>query len=150
MYGKGIGAYQQTSIMTADPLKLVIMCYEGAISHLKVAREAYEEKDFETKAKSLQRVLDIIHELSSALDFEKGGAVAANLSALYAYMTRRILEGDLKRDMKAFDEVAGMLEELHAAWKEIFYGPKKDVEGLPQAIPQVPQQHVPAAAGWRG
>lgn len=150
MHGNGIGAYQQTSILTADPLKLVIMCYEGAISHLRAARDAYAEKDYEAKAFSLQKVIDIIHELSSALDFEKGGPVAANLSALYAYMTRRILEGDLKREPAAFDEVAGMLEELNAAWKEIFYGPKKEMEGMPQAIPAALQQKATAAAGWRG
>ncbi len=120
MYGfQGIEAYQRTSVVTADPGKLILMCYEGAIDHLKAAKNCYLSGEYEAKAASVQKALDIIHELTQGLDFAKGGEVARNLNALYAYMMRRITEGDIQKDCQAFDQVIRMLEELEDAWKEI-------------------------------
>ena len=127
MYGNGFDAYRQTNVLTADPKKLVIMCYEGAISNLKIARESYLSGEYEAKAKAIQKAQDIVNELMCALDFEKGGQIARNLEALYNYMTRRILDADAKRDIKAVEEVVGMLEELKGAWEEVFYGDKKGI-----------------------
>jgi len=120
MYQNSTSAYQKTSVLTADPKKIVLMCYELAIGHLKKAKTHFELKEFEAKAKSLQTAMDVIHELRQALDFKLGGEVAKNLDALYHYMSNRLIDGDLKRDVKAFDEIADMLEELLSAWKEIF------------------------------
>ena len=121
MNGNGIDAYRQTNVTTADPGRLVLMCYEGAISSLKTAREKYISKEYEAKVETVQKAQSIISELMQALNFEKGGEVAGNLEALYNYMLRRITEGDVKGDMKAFDEVILMLGELESAWKEIFH-----------------------------
>lgn len=33
--GSGINAYRQINVTTADPKRLVLMCYEGAIGSLK-------------------------------------------------------------------------------------------------------------------
>ena len=128
MYANGFDAYRQTNVLTADSKRLVIMCYEGAISNLKIARERYLAGEYEAKAKDMQKAQDIIGELMQALDFEKGGEIARNLDAIYNYMQRRLLDAEVKRDIKAIDEVAGMLEELKAAWEEIFYGGKKDAD----------------------
>lgn len=120
MYQKVTNTYQQANVFTANPQRIVLMCYELAIGHLKKAKTHNELKEFEAKAKSLQTVMDVIHELRQALDFKLGGEVAKNLDALYHYMTNRLIDGDLKKDVKSFDEVTDMLEELLSAWKEIF------------------------------
>jgi len=119
MNGNGIDAYRQINVTTANPGRLVLMCYEGAISSLKTARENYISGEYEAKAETVQKAQSIISELMLALDFEKGGEVAGNLDSLYNYMLRRIIEGDVKRDVKALDEVILMLGELESAWKEI-------------------------------
>jgi flagellar secretion chaperone FliS len=119
MYGEYVGAYRKTEVFTSDPRKLIIMCYEGAIGSLKLARESYDAGDFETKARALQKTYDIINELMMSLNLEKGGAIAANLDALYKFMIRHLMMGDLNRDLKAFDRVIGMLEELASAWKSL-------------------------------
>ncbi len=115
----GIGNYQRTRIVTADPGKLVLLCYEEAISHLRMARDFALANDQEAKAKAMQTALDILHELMQSLDFERGGEIARNLKALYSYMVRRILDGDIHKDLKAFDEVIGLLEEMEEAWKTV-------------------------------
>ena len=117
--GNGINLYKKANVTTAGPQRLVVMCYEGAISNLKTAQEKYGAGEYEAKAKAVQKVQDILALLVQSLDFEKGGEIARNLNSLYTYMLRRIIEGDLKRDMQAFDEVILMLQELVSAWREI-------------------------------
>jgi flagellar protein FliS len=119
MYQDVVKSYQQANFFTADPLKLVIMCYEGAISSLKLARDSYAAKEYEAKGKALQKALDIIHELNASLDMQKGGEIAANLRSLYHYITQALIEGDLKRDLNIFEKAIRMLEELESAWKAI-------------------------------
>ena len=119
MYGKGINAYRQTNVVTADPGKLVIMCYEEVLKNLKTARSAYESKDYETKGTALSKVHDIVVFLMQSLDLDKGGDIAGGLDSLYNYILRRIMDGDLKKDVAVFDEIIHIFEELLASWKEI-------------------------------
>jgi len=128
MYCNGIQSYRKTNITTSDPVKLVIMCYEGAIDSLKLAKENVKEKDYEKKAKAITKAQEIIDELLCSLDLEKGGVIASNLSGLYNYMLRRILHGDVNRDMGAIDEVIGMLSELLSAWQEVALRPESQVQ----------------------
>lgn len=114
-----VHSYRQASVMTADPMKLVLMCYEGAISNLKSAKNAYLAKDYESKGKYLQKTIDFISELNASLDMDRGEGIAVNLRALYLYFIRLLTEADLKRDLKVFDEVLNMLLELDSAWKTI-------------------------------
>ena len=127
MYRNGTQSYQRTNVMTADPKKLVLMCYDGAIDNLKIGKQRLADKDYEGKAKALIKAQDIINELLCALDYEKGGSIAKSLDSLYNYMLRRITHADLTRDVKALDEVIGMLGELKSAWQQIFYGREKEV-----------------------
>lgn len=119
MYCNGIQSYRKTNITTSDPVRLVIMCYESVIESLKLAKEKIKEKDYEKKAKAIIKAQDIIKELMCSLDFEKGGKIANNLDSLYNYMLRRILQGDLNKDVRPIDEVIGIFTELLSAWQEV-------------------------------
>jgi flagellar protein FliS len=126
--GNGMGAYQQVGVMTADPKRLVLMCYEEAIRNLMIAKAKYISHDYEEKARALIKAEDFICALNSALDFEKGGEIASNLHALYNYIMHRLTEADLQRDLKAIDHIVWMLVELKAAWEDILNGHRKDID----------------------
>ena len=128
MYCNGVQSYRKTNITTSDPVKLIIMCYEGAIDSLKLAKQKIREEDYEKKAKAIIKAQDVIDELICSLDLEKGGAIASNLSSLYNYMLRRILHGDVNRDIGAIDEVIGMLTELLSAWRDVALKPESQVQ----------------------
>jgi flagellar secretion chaperone FliS len=119
MYQEATKTYQEANFFTATPVKLVMMCYDGAIGSLKLARECYVKNEYEAKAKALQKAVDIIHELNASLDLEKGGNIARNLRSLYLYMLHTVVEADLKKDIRVFDDVIKILEELESAWKAI-------------------------------
>ena len=128
MYGESIVAYRQAGVLTADPKRLVLICYEEAIRNLKIAKERYMSRDYEEKAQALTKALDFICALNSALDFKKGGKIASNLNALYNYITLSLTDADLKRDLKAFDNIIWILSELRSSWEEILSGRRKDME----------------------
>ena len=127
MYSNGIQMYRKTNVVTADPKRLVLMCYEGAIDSLKIGKQKIAEKDYEGKAKNITKARDIISELKSSLTFDKGGTIAANLDSLYNYMLGRIMEADLENDVQAFEDVIGILVDLESAWEEIFYNQKNAI-----------------------
>lgn len=121
MNNSGYQVYQQTDIMTADEKRLIIMCYEEAIYSLKSVKNQFLNQDYEAKGKAVQKALDIINELRVALNFEKGGIIAKNLDLIYGFLIRYILDADLKKDIKAFEQAASILNELKSAWEQIFY-----------------------------
>jgi flagellar secretion chaperone FliS len=134
MYNDGFGAYRKMAVTTANPGKHILMCYEGAILQLKIAKTKYREKDYEGKGKAVTKTMAIIDELTCALDFEKGGEIARNLEAIYNYVTRRVLLADVTRDLRGIDEVIGILNDLLSAWKEIIEGPGQMLESAPVQV----------------
>jgi len=60
MYNNGVQYYRRTNVVTADPKRLVLMCYEGAIDNLKIGRQKIIEKDYEAKGRALTKAQDII------------------------------------------------------------------------------------------
>jgi flagellar secretion chaperone FliS len=118
-YGKVLNQYKRSSIETAGKLDLVIMCYDKAILCLAQVKEHIKEKEVEKKVQKFQKALNIINELQCSLNLEKGGQIAKNLDSLYSYITKRLLVGDIKKDLSAYDESIHILNELKEAWQTI-------------------------------
>lgn len=146
MVRNGIAAYQQADVNTADPLKLIIMCYDGAINNLRAARDCIAARDLERKADAFDRASDFIGELNRALDFERGGEIARNLNALYNYMLRRLMEANIRLETGPVDEIIGLLEELRSAWQELASGPRESL-AAPVPVQPRPQQPMMLKAG---
>jgi flagellar secretion chaperone FliS len=142
MQNNTANAYREASILTADPGKLIVMCYEKAIQHLSLAVKHYENKEYEAKAKNLQKAIDIITELNSCLDFKKGGDVARNLDALYRYMLAALIDADMKRNPEGFCHIIAMLKELEEAWRAIIV--QKPKPAIVEKI--IPQSFSPRPA----
>ena len=112
-------AYKENDILTQPREKLVVLLYEGAISSLKHAAAAMEAGDHETKARHCTRAQAIIDELNLSLDTETGGDVAANLRALYVFMTQHLSQASIRQDPQMIREVIACLEDLNEGWKAI-------------------------------
>ena len=148
MYQNATRSYEQANYLTANPMRLVLMCYEGTISNLKLAQDSYVAKEYETKGRALQKALDIIHELNASLDMKRGGEIALNLRSLYTFMIKALTEADLKRDLAIFGKVIRMLEELETEWKEVASTTSRPLPTLAAAIPAAPRQVAAAGGAW--
>ena len=147
MYSNGIQMYRKTNVVTADPKRLVLMCYEGAIDCLKIGTQKLSEKDYEGKGRNIAKARDIISELKSSLDFEQGGTIATNLDSLYNYMLKRIMEADLQNNAQAIEDVIGLLWELKSAWEEIFNDKQTSISSEVAVPPDVGDEKVLSYSG---
>lgn len=116
----GIKAYAQVSVesavMSASPHQLIEMLFDGANSALVRARLFLEQGDVVAKGEALSKAINIIDNgLKAGLDQEKGGEIATNLSELYDYMIRRLLQANLRNDAQAIEEVEGLLSNIAEA-----------------------------------
>lgn len=112
-------AYLESKVLAASPLQLVHLAYEAAIDRLIEVRGHLADKRFLPRIQAVTRVQQIIIQLQSSLDFEKGGDLSRKLANLYDYMLRRINEGNRQESDEAFAEVQNLLITLDQAWKEV-------------------------------
>ena len=120
---KAANAYMQTQVTTTTPGHLVVMLYDGAITFLEQAKEEIQAKNFAKKGILISQALDIIAELDSSLNTEKGGEISRNLHKLYMYCNSRLLQANLKMDTGLVDEVIGILSTFRSAFSEISKNP---------------------------
>jgi flagellar secretion chaperone FliS len=135
--------YEETSVNTASPTKLVVMLYEGAIRSLTRAASDIRKRDLVSKGKSVNQALKIIQHLRSTLDTEKGQDIARELDRLYAYTLSRVLDGSSKLDAGAIEEAIKVLSNLLSAWEEVA---RKEQE---QFVPPALLANQPAAGGFQ-
>ena len=89
--------YQQNNVMTSDPLKLVLLAYDRAITGCR-------QQDLEMAGKALR-------ELIIGLNMETG-AIAPKLLAIYQYCSGLVRRGQ-------YDEVASILCDLRDTWTAV-------------------------------
>lgn len=115
--------YQQTSVssavLDADPHRLIALLFEGARVRIKRALACMERGDMARKGECISEVSLIIGSLDGALDHNAGGELAGNLSSLYEYMQRRLVEANLKNDAAIMQEVDSLLGDVESAWNAI-------------------------------
>ncbi len=113
------GTYFEDQVKFASPLMLVIMLYDRAIECLKTCSEHIkgEQTDLKAKGLALCRAVDIIAELQSVLDRQRGGEIAENLDKLYTYMLEKLTVANYENNSASIQEVTNLLEELREGWR---------------------------------
>ena len=120
MNAPSLSAYTQTNIDSivheATPHKLIEMLFKGAKDALAQAIGAIEQKDFEAKGKKISKATEIILNLQTYLDKEKGGEVAENLNELYTYMAKMLIDANRTNDVEKLREISGLLDTVSDGW----------------------------------
>lgn len=133
MFNQGVRAYAQvkveTAVSTANPVQLVVLLYEGAISAIASAKGEMERRNIAQKAQFLNKAIDIIEGLRNALEFSQGGDIAVSLNDLYLYIVQRLSTANLKNDPVILDEVTALLRELLGAWEVLARGATNGLDG---------------------
>lgn len=120
---KGIQAYRKDSIKSdlasADPHRVIQLLMQGALEKLALGKGCIERSDWEGKSTSLTRAVEIINALKDALDRDVNPELVDNLEMLYEYMTVRITEASVNKDISIIDQVMGLLLQIKSAWDQI-------------------------------
>jgi flagellar protein FliS len=129
---QGYMAYQSANVDTADQGKLILIAYDVAIKHCKLALEKFSNNQLiSERTKHIFKVQDAVTELLSALRLDVG-EVAHNLYRIYDYMLRSMVQASVKNDKAKVEEVLGYLIELRQAWEEAVM--KVKIEAAPATV----------------
>lgn len=117
-------AYRQvgaeTAVADATPHHLVAMLFDACLDAMAQARGGLRSGQVEAKCRAIGRAVRIVEEgLRSALDLREGGPLAADLDALYGYLTMRLTLANLRNDEQALEECQRLITPLRDAWRDI-------------------------------
>tara|TARA_B110000003_G_scaffold268017_1_gene296965 strand:+ start:570 stop:989 length:420 start_codon:yes stop_codon:yes gene_type:complete len=120
-FKRGTAAYRnvQTTATApyADSIQLTQMLFSALLESLAEAEGHIIREELEKKAYSLSRANKILLGLQGSLDFNKGKELAINLSDIYDYSMRRLLQASIKNDMAIVKEIRGIISEIDSAWQ---------------------------------
>mgnify|MGYP000420299404 CR=1 FL=1 len=118
---EGYDAYQfaatQAKAASADPHQLVLMLMDGLLDEIARAEGHILVRQYERKGQSINKCLQILGGLDSALDMEQGGDLAANLRRLYDWCGQQLFAVSVSQDLEALQRVRDTLSELRVGWQ---------------------------------
>lgn len=123
-----ISAYRRVGVATgveaADPHKLVLMLFDGALVAIGQANAAMRAGDLRVKGESVSKAIQIVEQgLKASLDEKAGGETSAELThqlrLLYDYISQRLLYASMRNQPAGLGESARLLGQLRDAWEQI-------------------------------
>jgi len=110
----------ETGVIAADPHKMVVMLFDGAIVAICNATLHIQAKKHQETIRSIAHAICIIESgLRASLNKDVGGDLAHNLDGLYGYMVKQLMVANVSKDTNKLSEVKKLLSELKGAWEQI-------------------------------
>lgn len=103
--------------MTASPMELIVMLYDGCVRQLKVAALAYGEGNRTLANEALLKAQAIVQELTLSLD--RSYAVAKELFPIYEFMEDTIYQMIQTGRHEALADITEIMADLRGTWNEV-------------------------------
>lgn len=135
-------AYMQAKVqVAADPKRLILMLYEGALEHLTLTREGIEEGNACKRGEHLSRAVAIVSELYTSLDPTVVDDSITFLRGLYQAMLVELARVAVTHDVPTLNLAYRYLERLKQIWEHDVMGLQP---GSAAPTPQPTAQTTPA------
>jgi flagellar protein FliS len=125
--------YFEETILNADPIDLIRLLYQRAISCVEDARVHLREKRIAPRSAAINRAYAVLAELIASLRPEAAPEISRQLCSLYFYIQQRLLDANLQQAEQPLTEVLSLLATLDEAWA-----------GAAAALSSAGQSNVPA------
>ena len=109
--------YRKQGVLTASPIELVVMLYDGLKKDLLLTQMAMKNKNMETAHKKLINAQDIVSELINSLDFSF--PISNDLLALYDFMLHALEEINAKKDADLIPDLMEIADSLKETWRQV-------------------------------
>lgn len=109
----------ESGIASASAHQLVSMLMSGALEKITAAKVATHTGEVAKKGEYISKAIAIIDNLRASVDAQHGGEIAMNLTSLYDYIERRLIEANIASDTLLMDEVIGLITEIKLGWVAI-------------------------------
>ena len=114
-------AYREAAVLTASPVQLVVMLYDGVERFLRQAEVVMGEGVIVQAYDRMQKAEAIIDELLATLD-KSAGQVAERLEAIYVFCKRLLIEARVEKNPAKLAKVRSLLAPLRESWNELAEG----------------------------
>ena len=117
MYPNAYNVYKNNSVNYASKDQLLLMLVDGAVKFAKISKQAIIDKDIKKAHTNLMKTQEIFIELMVSLDMEKA-EWTNDLMQIYAFIKDKLVEANMKKDIKIMDEILPLIEEVRDLWYE--------------------------------
>ena len=111
--------YQAADTLGRKSVELVVKVYDGAISNLRQAAEAYKRGQTRDGYELIEKAKKFIVHLYTTLDEEKGQDIAKKLSQLYAYIIEKLNIVQATKDLTLIEEAVTILGNVREGWEQL-------------------------------
>ncbi|OAA83172.1 flagellar export chaperone FliS [Clostridium ljungdahlii] len=122
--GNAYQTYKSNSINYASKEQLLLMLVDGAVKFAKVARQAMLDNDIKKAHENIIKTQNIFNELMISLDVSKSGKWGQSLMSVYDFIVRRLVDANMKKDVKIMDEVIPLIEDVRDTWEGAYKASK--------------------------
>lgn len=116
----GYQSYQQVDLdaqaASASPHQLVIMLIDGLLDELERVRGHVAEKRLAEKGAGINRCMNILVGLDSALDIESGSEIAESLHQLYDFCQVELYRASISNDLAKLANVEQVMNNIREGW----------------------------------
>lgn len=116
----GYDSYQQVDLdaqaASANPHQLVVMLIDGLLDEVERIRGHLAANRLAEKGASINKCMNILIGLSSALDEENGGEFADNLRQLYDFCQVELFYTSVQNDTSRLDNVERVMGNIREGW----------------------------------
>lgn len=130
MNPNGANEYLRAKVLTATPEQLQLMLYDGAVRFAEKGRQALLAKKYDQSYHNITKAEKILLELNCSLKHELAPDLCKNLSAIYMFCYRRLVESNTSRNIEAVDEVLGILRYQRETWALLMQQLSKQKAGM--------------------
>lgn len=109
--------YNNSKVLSASPGELTLLLYDGMIRFCNLAEVAVEKKDISKAHTNIMKMQRIIDYLRQTLDMNY--PVAEDFERMYIYLSQRMVEANMKKDLEILQEINGHLHAIRDNWKEV-------------------------------
>lgn len=103
-------------MLTATPEQLQMMLFDGALRFGEQGRNALMAKKFDESFEALNRMQKIVLELQVSLKHDVNPQLCQNLSAIYTYVYKRLIEANVDHKLDAIDEALKLMRFQRETW----------------------------------
>ncbi len=112
--------------------RLILVLYEGALKHIRLAKEGVIENDPKKRGENLSRAIGIVSELNSCLDSNIRDDSIEFLRGLYISILTELPKVSLNNDVKILDQTFSYINRLKDIWENDVIGKKAENENVEQ------------------
>ena len=127
-------------VLSATPLGLVTLLYEGAIAAVRAARGHLSNSEIRARSRAVTKAVKILIELDNSLNHDADREMCARLSGLYAYMRQTLLEANYHQTEDGLITVEKLLVSLGESWRQIGSQPRIPEYQIPVPVPAQTRQ----------